>query len=108
VAHRPQGEIPLYRLWAGDYQTTASWTSLGSIYLSLLREVDPAAAVGLDRMRAAIVRDGTFWEVLDGRGRGWRSRNRLSVSDLSMLWGAILLETFEHPTGSPLRFGTPA
>jgi hypothetical protein len=102
--HRTDGLLLAYRLWSADYQTTTSWTSLGSIYLRLLRRVDPAAAhVELGRMRALIERDGTFWEVLNGTGRPWRSRSRLSVSDQSMLWGAILLETLldkvpsEHP-----------
>jgi hypothetical protein len=96
ASHRADGLLLAYRLWSADYQTTTSWTSLGSIYLALLRRVDPAAArVGLDRMRALIERDGTFWEVLDSLGRPWRSRSRLSVSDVSMLWGAILLETLE-------------
>ena len=67
--HRADGLLLIYRLWSADYQTTTSWTSLGSIYLALLRRVDPAAArVQLDRMRALIERDGTFWEVLDGDG----------------------------------------
>lgn len=99
------GMLLLYRLWSADYQTTASWTSLGSIYLSLLSEVDPsAAAAELDRMRRLIERDGTFWEVLDGLGRPWRSRSGVSVSDVSMLWGAILLETLQRaPGAAPLR-----
>jgi hypothetical protein len=104
--HTPDGLLPLYRLYSPDYQTTTAWTSLGSIYTSLLREVDPAAAaVALDRMRQAIERDGTLWEVFDDQGRRWRSRLRLSISDVSMLWGAILLETLEHPDGAPLRVG---
>lgn len=95
-----------FRLWSSDYQTTTAWTSLGSIYLNLLREVDPAAATAeLEKTRAMIERDGTFWEVIDPHGRPWRSRSRLSVSDASMLWGAILLETLEHPAGAPLRIG---
>jgi hypothetical protein len=109
VEHRTANELLVFRLWSPDYQTTTSWTSLGSIYLSLLREIDPVgAAVDLDRMRRLIERDGTFWEVLDARGRPWRSGSRLSVSDTSMLWGAILLATLEQsrqPAGSPLRVG---
>jgi hypothetical protein len=96
ATHRGDGLLLAYRFWSADYQTTTSWTSLGSIYLTLLRRVDRQAAhVELDRIRALIERDGTFWEVLDGQGRPWRSRSRLSVSDQSMLWGAILLETLE-------------
>lgn len=97
ATHRVDRLVPAYRLWSADYQTTTSWTSLGSIYLSLLRDVEPgAASAELDRMRALIERDGTFWEVLDARGETWRSRSRLSVSDVSMLWGAILLELLER------------
>jgi hypothetical protein len=96
VSHRADGLLLAYRLWSPDYQTTTSWTSLGSIYLCLLRRIDPAAAhLELARMRALIERDGTFWEVIDGAGRPWRSRSRLSISDISMLWGAVLLETLE-------------
>ena len=66
------------------------------MYLALLHRADPAlAAIDLDRMRGLIERHGTFWEVLDGEGRPWRSSSRLSVSDVSMLWGAILLETLQ-------------
>jgi len=105
ATHANEGLMLLYRVWSADYQTTTSWTSLGSIYLSLLAEVDPATATAeLDRMRQLVERDGTFWEVLDGRGRPWRSRSGVSVSDVSMLWSAILLETLERRPGvAPLR-----
>jgi hypothetical protein len=97
VDHRRDGQLWAFRAWASDYQTTTSWTSLGSIYLSLLRTLDPAAArLELGRMRELVERDGTFWEVLDSRGRPWRSASRLSVSDTSMLWGAILLVLLEE------------
>jgi hypothetical protein len=106
ASHSPAGMLLVYRLYSPDYQTTTSWTSLGSIFLSLLREVDATAAgAALDRMRQLIERHGTFWEVLDARGEPWRSRSRLSVSDVSMLWGAILLETLAHPEAPPLRLG---
>jgi hypothetical protein len=100
ATHRLDRLVPAYRLWSADYQTTTSWTSLGSIYLALLRQVDPEAArAQLHRMRALIERDGTFWEVLDARGEPWRSRSHLSVSDASMLWGAILLERLAPTMG---------
>ncbi len=106
TSHRNDDLMLVFRLYSADYQTTTAWTSLGSMYLSLLREVDRAgAAEELERMRVGVERDGTLWEVVDAHGRGWRSRSRLSVSDHSMLWGAILLETFEHPDGPPLRIG---
>jgi hypothetical protein len=104
--HRPDDLLLVFRLFSADYQTTASWTSLGSIYVSLLREVDPVAAqTELTRMRTLVERDGTLWEVVDGRGRAWRSRNRLAITDESMLWGAILLETSIDADGAPLRLG---
>ena len=108
VDQTAERELWAFRLWSPDYQTTTSWTSLGSIYLSLLSEVDAiAAGVGLDRMRALIERDGTFWEVLDANGKPWRSGSRLSISDVSMLWGAILLATLESQRdgGKALRLG---
>lgn len=102
TAHRSEHLMLAYRLWSPDYQTTTSWTSLGSIYLSLLRKSDPqAATVELDGMRRLIERDGVFWEVIDARGRPWRSRSRLSVSDTSMLWGAILLEVMQPVRARP-------
>jgi hypothetical protein len=100
VDHRTDGQLWAFRIWSPDYQTTTSWTSLGSVYLSLLREVDPgAAAVPIGRMRELIERDGTFWEVLDSRGRPWRSASGLSISDSSMLWGAILLDLLTGEDG---------
>ena len=97
VDHRTDGQLWAFRMWSPDYQTTTSWTSLGSIYLELLRRVDPgAAAAQLERMRELIERDGTLWEVLDSRGRPWHSASRLSISDSSMLWGAILLALLEE------------
>ncbi|HYN69428.1 MAG TPA: hypothetical protein VEX41_04385, partial [Candidatus Eisenbacteria bacterium] len=51
IAERRERLLFLYRFLSPDYQTTTSWTSLGSIYLSLLREVDPARATAeLGRM----------------------------------------------------------
>jgi hypothetical protein len=108
IADRRDRLVFVYRFLSPDYQTTTSWTSLGSIYLSLLREVAPVlGASELERMARLVERDGTFWEVLDAQGRRWRSGNGLSISDRAMLWGAILLETLEHPDGPPLRVGPP-
>ncbi len=96
AGHSADGLLLAYRIWSANYQTTTSWTSLGSMYLALLQRADAAAAaIELDRMRGLIEQHGTFWEVLDGAGRPWRSSSRLSVSDVSMLWGAILLETLQ-------------
>jgi hypothetical protein len=104
VAHSSERIMLAYRLWSADYQTTTSWTSLGSIYLALLGHVDAAAAAaGLNAMRRLIERDRIFWEVLDGAGRPWRSGSRLSTSDVSMLWGAILLEELLRQRGGQDR-----
>lgn len=98
VTARPDRMVPIQRFLAGDYQTTAIWTSLGSMYLSLLREVDPAAAArGISALSAVIERDGTFWEVLDSAGNCWRSRNRFAIGEEAMLWGAVFLDLLEHP-----------
>lgn len=106
VDHRSEGQLGGFRLWASDYQTTAAWTSLGAIHVSLLGEVDAdAARVERERMASLIERDGTFWEVLGTDGRAWRSQSRLSVSDQAMLWGAILLVALVDPAGPPLRIG---
>ena len=100
VDHRTDGQLWAFRVWSADYQTTTSWTSLGSVYLSLLRRVDPeAAAVQIARMGELVERDGTLWEVLDSRGRPWRSASGLSISDSSMLWGAILLDLLTSEDG---------
>jgi hypothetical protein len=96
IVHEIERMVPINRLQSADYQTTTTWTSLGSMYLSLLAEVDPAAAArDLAAMQALIERDGVFWEVLNERGNAWRSGNRVSVSDVSMLWSAILLDMLQ-------------
>jgi hypothetical protein len=101
IDHRRDGQLLAFRLLSSDYQTTTSWTSLGSIYLSLLGQVDPdAARVEIGRLRDRIERDGTLWEVLDSQGRPWRSASRLSTSDSSMLWGAILLDLLTNGGGA--------
>jgi hypothetical protein len=101
IAHRRDGQLLAFRLLSSDYQTTTSWTSLGSIYLSLLRQVDPdAARVEIGRLRDLVERDGMLWEVLDSRGRPWRSASRLSTSDSAMLWGAILLDLLTNEGGA--------
>jgi hypothetical protein len=101
IDHRRDGQLLAFRLWSSDYQTTTSWTSLGSIYLSLLWQVDPdAARAEIGRLRDLIERDGTLWEVLDSHGRPWRSASRLSTSDSAMLWGAIVLDLLTNKDGA--------
>jgi hypothetical protein len=48
-----------------------------------------------------IERDGTFWEVLDARGRPWVSPRWLTVSEESMLWSAIFLDVLENGADGP-------
>jgi hypothetical protein len=99
---RPGREVWFTRHVLPDYQSTTIWTSLGAIYLQLLRSVDPAAAVReIDRYRAWIERDGTYWEVLDGRGRPWISPRRLFIGEESMLWSAIFLDLLEQGDAGP-------
>ncbi len=90
-------EDPVGRLFAPNYQGTAIWTSLGSIYLSLLWTVDVAAAepeiAGYMRL---IERDGTMWEVLDEDLQPYRGRLGLFRSDEAMLWSAIFLDLLER------------
>jgi hypothetical protein len=93
----PAREVWFTRHVLPDYQGTTVWTSLGAIYLQLLRSIDPgAAAREIDRYRAWIERDGTYWEVLDGRGRPWISPRRLFIGEEGMLWSAIFLDLLEH------------
>lgn len=109
LVRRPEREVPVTRLILPDYQGSTAWTSLGSIYLQLLRLVDPAAARdGIARHAELVERDGTFWEVLDERGRCWVSPTRLFIGEESMLWSAIFLDLLEHPDASPAYLSPPA
>ena len=99
---RPEREVWLTRYLLPDYQGSTVWTSLGSMYLQVLRTVDPAlAATETQRYVAWIERDGTFWEVLDSSGRVWAGPGRLIVGEESMLWSAIFLDHLEHPDLGP-------
>ena len=93
-------EDPVQRLFVPDYQGTAIWTSLGAIYLQLLWSVDPAAAEpGIAAYAALGERDGTYWEVLDGRDpalRPYRGRFGLWRADEAMLWSSIFLDLLER------------
>jgi hypothetical protein len=102
TSRRPGREVWLTRHVLPDYQGTTIWTSLGAIYLQLLRTVDPTgAAREIERYRAWIERDGTYWEVLDDRGRPWISPRRLFIGEESMLWSAIFLDLLEHDADGP-------
>jgi hypothetical protein len=102
TTRRPGREVWFTRHVLPNYQGTTIWTSLGAIYLQLLRSADPAAAAGeIERYRGWIERDGTYWEVLDGRGRPWISPRRLFIGEESMLWSAIFLDVLEHGADGP-------
>ena len=99
---RPEHEVWVVRHLLPGYQGPAIWTSIGSMYLSLLREADPAAAAeGIAGYTGWIERDGTFWEVVDDAGRCWVSPRRLFIGEESMLWGAIFLDLLRHPGAPP-------
>ncbi len=102
TARRPEREVWLTRHVLPDYQGSTVWTSLGAIYLQLLGAVDPAvAAREIERYAAWIERDGTYWEVLDHRGRPWVSPRRLFIGEESMLWSAIFLDALENRDRGP-------
>jgi hypothetical protein len=92
-----EAEDPVQRLFVPDYQGSSIWTSLGSIYLSLLDAIDPAAATpGIAGYLELVERDGTFWEVLTPDLRPYRGRLGLFSGDEGMLWSAIFLELVER------------
>ncbi len=101
----PAIEDPVQRRLVPDYQGTAVWTSLGSMYLRLMERADPAAAAPVvDAYRALVERDGTVIEVYDGRAPGlrpYRGRFGLFLADEAMLWAAILLEAFIADVARP-------
>ncbi len=94
---RPEREVWLTRHVLPDYQGSTVWTSLGAIYLQLLRTVDPSRAEAeTARYVEWIEREGTFWEVLDAHGRSWVSPRWLFIGEESMLWSAIFLDVLEN------------
>ncbi len=99
---KPEIEPWFVRTFMPDYQGATVWTSLGSMYLQLLRAIDPAQArVEIDRYVAWIERDRTFWEVIDDETGERYSSTFLTRSDESMLWSAIFLDLLERPAGRP-------
>jgi hypothetical protein len=102
TSRRPEREVWLTRHILPDYQGTTVWTSLGSMYLQVLRLVDPALAV---RQTARYVdwieRDGTFWEVMNAASRNWVSSRWIMIGEESMLWSAIFGDLLAHPGHAP-------
>lgn len=98
VSRRPEIEPLFVRMVMPDYQGATVWTSLGSMYLQLLQDIDPVQAqLEIDRYVSWIERDGTFWEVIDDETGQRYSSTFLTRSDESMLWSAIFLDLLEHP-----------
>lgn len=107
TARRPEREVWFTRHVLPDYQGSTVWTSLGAIYLQLLGGADAArAATETARYAEWIERDGTFWEVLDARGRPWVSPRRLFIGEESMLWSAIFLDVLANGRSGPAMLGT--
>ena len=85
-----------------DYQGSTVWTSLGAMYLQVLRTVDPVlAARETARYVAWIERDGTFWEVMNAQGQNWVSPRWIMIGEESMLWSAIFLDHLEDAQRVP-------
>ncbi len=93
---------PLRPLESPDYQGSTVWTSLGAIYLQVLRTVNPVlAARETARYVEWIERDGTFWEVTDTRGQNWVSPRWIMIGEESVLWSAVFGDLLAFPAGTP-------
>ena len=94
---RPEIEVFVTRILLPDYQGSTVWTSLGAMYLQVLRTVNPElAAAETARYVAWIERDGTFWEVMNAAGQNWVSSRWVMIGEESMLWSAIFLDALEN------------
>jgi hypothetical protein len=94
---RPEREVWLTRHVLPDYQGSTVWTSLGAMYLQVLRTIDPALAITeTARYVEWIERDGTFWEVMNASGHNWVSPRWIMIGEESMLWSAIFLDALEN------------
>jgi hypothetical protein len=108
TSRRPEREVWLTRHLLPDYQGSTVWTSLGAMYLQVLRAVDPGlAAAETARYVEWIERDGTYWEVMDHRGRNWVSPRWIMIGEESMLWSAIFLDHLEHGLSEPAYLSRP-
>jgi hypothetical protein len=105
---RPEREVWLTRYILPNYQGSTVWTSLGSMYIQVLRTVDPVlAAAETARYVEWIERDGTFWEVMDARGQNWVSPRWIMIGEESMLWSAIFLDALENANQAPAYLSEP-
>ena len=108
TCRRPEREVWLTRHVLPDYQGSTVWTSLGAMYLQVLRTVNPdLAAAETARYVAWIERDGTFWEVMDALGQNWVSPRWIMIGEESMLWSAIFLDALENLDLAPAYLSEP-
>lgn len=108
TSRRPEREVWLTRHILPDYQGSTVWTSLGAMYLQVLRTVDPAVAASeTARYVEWIERDGTFWEVMNGQGQNWVSPRWLMIGEESMLWSSIFLDHLENARLAPAYLSEP-
>ena len=109
TSRRPEREVWVTRYLLPDYQGSTVWTSLGSMYIQVLRTVDPAlAATETARYVGWIERDGTFWEVMNAQGQNWVSPRWILIGEESMLWSAIFLDALENVDQAPAYLSDPA
>ena len=109
TSRRPEREVWLTRHVLPDYQGSTVWTSLGAMYLQVLRTVDPVlAATETARYVEWIERDGTFWEVMNALGQNWVSPRWIMIGEESMLWSAIFLDALENSAMAPALLSDPA
>ena len=102
TVRRPEREVWLTRHVLPDYQGSTVWTSLGAMYLQVLRPIDPLLATyETNRYVELIERDGTYWEVLDQRGRNYVSPRWIMIGEESMLWSAIFLDVLRGAAEAP-------
>jgi hypothetical protein len=108
TCRRPEREVWLTRHVLPDYQGSTVWTSLGAMYLQVLRTVNPIlAAAETARYVAWIERDGTFWEVMNALGQNWVSPRWIMIGEESMLWSAIFLDALENLDLAPAYLSEP-
>ena len=86
---RPGREVWFTRHVLPDYQGTTVWTSLGAIYLQLLRNVDPASARNeIDRYRVDRARRHVLGSSTTAAGRG-SARGACSSAKIHALVGDL-------------------
>jgi hypothetical protein len=108
TSRRPEREVWLTRHILPDYQGSTVWTSLGAMYLQMLRTVDPVlAARETARYVEWIERDGTFWEVMNSEGQNWVSPRWIMIGEESMLWSSIFLDHLENVGQAPAYLSEP-